>query len=76
MLTMNSKKTSITTILNKDNPIEHVTEFKYRGDIINSNANNKSLISQRTKKFTKKYWGLLLYVKRYVKYEMHVLIRS
>ena len=55
MLTMNSKKTSITTILNKDNPIEHVTEFKYRGDIINSNANNKSLISQRTKKFTKKY---------------------
>ena len=27
----------------------HISEIKYLGDVINSNANNKSLISQRTK---------------------------
>ena len=49
MLKINSKKPNITTITINDNPIEHKSEFKYLGDVINSNANNKSLISQRTK---------------------------
>ena len=58
MLTINSKKTNITTILINDNAIDHATEFKYLVDVINSNANNKSLILQKNKKIYKKILGI------------------
>ena len=77
MLTINSKKTNITTLTFNDNPIEHVSEFKYLGDVINSNANNKSLISQRTKNVYNKILGITAICKEIClgKYEIHVLIR-
>ena len=77
MLTINSKKTNITTLTFNDNPIEHVSEFKYLDDVINSNANNKSLISQRTKNVYNKILGITAIYKEIClgKYEIHVLIR-
>ena len=77
MLKINSKKTNITTLTFNDNPIEHVSEFKYLGDVINSNANNKSLISQRTKNVYNKILGITAIYKEIClgKYEIHVLIR-
>ena len=77
MLTINSKKTNITTLTFNDNPIEHVSEFKHLGDVINSNANNKSLISQRTKNVYNKILGITAICKEIClgKYEIHVLIR-
>ena len=77
MLKINSKKTNITTLTLNDNPIEHVSEFKYLGDVINSNANNKSLISQRTKNVYNKILGITAICKEIClgKYEIHVLIR-
>ena len=77
MLTRNSKKPNITTITNNDNPIEHESEFKYLGDVINSNVNNKSLISQRTKNVHNKMLGIAAICKEIClgQYEIHVLIR-
>ena len=77
MLTINSKKPNITTITINDNPIEHVSEFKYLGDVIHSNANNKSLISQRTKNVHNKMLGIAAICKEIClgQYEIHVLIR-
>ena len=57
MLTINPKKTDIATITSSEYPIEHVSELKYLGDVFNSNSNNKSLISQRTKNFCSKNVG-------------------
>ena len=48
MLTINSKKPNITTVSINDN-LMYIPEFKYLGNIINSNSNNKSLILQRRK---------------------------
>ena len=75
MLTINSKKRNITTITINDNPIEHVSEFIYLGDVINSNANNKSL--QRTKNVYNKMLGITAICKEIClgQYEIHVLIR-
>ena len=77
MLTINSKKTNITTITINNNPIEHISEFKYLGNVINSNANNKSLISQRTKNVYNKMLGIAAICKEIGlgQYELHVLIR-
>ena len=77
MLTINSKKPNITTITFNDNPIESVSEFKYLGDVINSNANNKSLISHRTKNVYNKILGITAICKEMClgKYEINVLIR-
>ena len=66
MLIKKSKKPNVTTININNNIIEHVSNFKYFGDAINGNANKKTLISQKTKMFKTKCWGLLLYVKRSV----------
>ena len=77
MLTINSKKPNITTITFNDNPIESVSEFKYLADTINSNANNKSLISHRTKNVYNKILGITAICKEIClgKYEINVLIR-
>ena len=77
MLTINSKKPNITTITFNDNPIESVSEFKYLADTINSNANNKSLISHRTKNVYNKILGITAICKEMClgKYEINVLIR-
>ena len=54
-----------------------MSEFKYYGNVINSNANNKSLISQRTKNVYNKMFGIAAICKEIGlgQYEIHVLIR-
>ena len=60
-----------------ENPIEHVSKFKYLGDVINSNANNESLISQRIENVYNKMLGITAIYKEIClgQYETHVLIR-
>ena len=55
----------------------YISKFKYLGNVINSNANNKSLISQRTKNVYNKMFGIAAICKEIGlgQYEIHVLIR-
>ena len=76
MLTINSKKPNTTTITINDNPIDYVSKFKYLGDVIKSNANKKSFISQGTKNVYNKMLGITAICKEIClgQYEIHVLI--
>ena len=51
------RKNGVTTITINDNPIEHV-KLKYLGNVVNSNTNNKSLISQTTRNVYNKMLGI------------------
>ena len=67
------RKNGVTIITINDNPIEHV-KLKYLGNVVDSNANNKSLISQITRNVYKKMLGITTICKEIClgQYKIHV----